>query len=84
MKIFRLPSSAARVGDFAEELDMLQSFPGPLAQWKRRMLARHIDGKMTSTSKRNNDHKEPRFVREDAVGFYGGHNPSGRIRILKF
>ena len=71
-----------RVGDFAEELDMLQSFPGPLVQWKRRMMARHSSGKMTS--KRNNDHKEPRFVREDAVGFYGGHNPSGRIRILKF
>ena len=73
--VFMRPSTAD--GYWTKELDIFQSrtVPSPLAQ------LRSIASKMRS--KKSRDHKGPAAGKEIQAGFYGGHNPSGRIRILK-
>ena len=54
-----------------------------LAQLRRRTMTRNISAG-TTMRKKNHDQNGVPDRKETSAGFYGGHNPSGRIRILKF
>ena len=76
-----MPLSAA-VGAWIQDTVHSRELPSPLAQLRRRLLAtKNSVGKMRS--KKSKDHNDPAVRIADPSGSYGGHNPSGRIRILK-
>merc|ERR1711953_164991 len=54
-----------------------------LAQLRRRTTTRNISAG-TTMRKKSQDRNGAPERKETTAGFYGGHNPSGRIRILKF
>ena len=67
---------------WTKEVDIFQSEPMPssLDQLRRRLLVPHrTAGRMRSKKDQNG----PATGKGNPTGFYGGHNPSGRIRILK-
>ena len=71
-----MPLSAAD-GAWIQDIVHSRELPSPLAQLRRRLLATNNSvGKMRSKKSKDNDPADP-------SGLYGGHNPSGRIRILK-
>ena len=79
------PASTAD-GAWIQELDIFQSrsraVPSPLDQLRRRlMVTNNSVGKMMSKKSENQIGHAIR--NEDHAGLSGGHNPSGRIRILK-
>ena len=55
-----------------------------LAQLKRRTMTTNNPAGKRMMMKKSRDQDGPLVRKETAAGFYGGHNPSGRIRILKF
>ena len=79
-KLVFIPSPSAGLDDILHYRALLVH----LAQLRRGLVVSNSSTRKM-INKRSEDHSGvPGVRKEDHRGFYGGHNPSGRIRILKF